>query len=324
MLSLSLPLANGDAEAADADGFAPNAFIRIGSDGQIVLTMPYVEMGQGTYTVHPDADRRRAGGGPETGAAGACSAQRKALRQPRCWRRAGNRQLERDTRGVAAAAPGRCDRANHAGVGGGKALECRSGVLPRAKRRGASRADGATPQIWRACRRRRPHAGPRKRGAQATGGFQAHRHAGQAPGHAGEGQRNGRLWHRRSAAGREDRDPCAIARLRRSREERGRCGGQGRQGRAPDRAARRRRRRRGRPYGRCEERAGGPGDRMGRRSARQAQHGRDRGRARKGDAQCRARLRRTSAMSTRPWRAPSPRSRRPTRFRSSRTRRWSR
>src|SRR6202008_587683 len=38
---------------ADADGFAPNAFIRIGGDGQIVLIMPYVEMGQGTYTSIP-------------------------------------------------------------------------------------------------------------------------------------------------------------------------------------------------------------------------------------------------------------------------------
>ena len=37
---------------ADA-AFTPNAFIRIGSDGQIVLTMPYVEMGQGTYTSIP-------------------------------------------------------------------------------------------------------------------------------------------------------------------------------------------------------------------------------------------------------------------------------
>src|SRR5260221_7418407 len=53
MLSLSLPFANGEAEAADADGFAPNAFIRIEGDGQIVLTMPYVEMGQGTYTSIP-------------------------------------------------------------------------------------------------------------------------------------------------------------------------------------------------------------------------------------------------------------------------------
>jgi isoquinoline 1-oxidoreductase subunit beta len=53
LLSLSLPSANGNAEAADADGFAPNAFIRIQGDEQIVLTMPYVEMGQGTYTSIP-------------------------------------------------------------------------------------------------------------------------------------------------------------------------------------------------------------------------------------------------------------------------------
>jgi isoquinoline 1-oxidoreductase subunit beta len=53
MLSLRLPFANGEAEAADADSFTPNAFIRIGGDGQIVLTMPYVEMGQGTYTAIP-------------------------------------------------------------------------------------------------------------------------------------------------------------------------------------------------------------------------------------------------------------------------------
>ena len=53
MLSLSLPFAKGEAEAAGADTFAPNAFVRIERDGQIVLTMPYVEMGQGTYTSIP-------------------------------------------------------------------------------------------------------------------------------------------------------------------------------------------------------------------------------------------------------------------------------
>jgi isoquinoline 1-oxidoreductase subunit beta len=53
MLSLSLPLAGRHSEALAADEFAPNAFIRIGSDGRIVLTMPYVEMGQGTYTSVP-------------------------------------------------------------------------------------------------------------------------------------------------------------------------------------------------------------------------------------------------------------------------------
>jgi isoquinoline 1-oxidoreductase beta subunit len=51
MLSLSLPF--GRAEATTSDSFAPNAFIRIASNGEIVLTMPYVEMGQGTYTSIP-------------------------------------------------------------------------------------------------------------------------------------------------------------------------------------------------------------------------------------------------------------------------------
>src|SRR5215472_6290065 len=51
-LTLGLRLPVGEPAAA-ADVFVPNAFIRIGSDEQIVLTMPYVEMGQGTYTSIP-------------------------------------------------------------------------------------------------------------------------------------------------------------------------------------------------------------------------------------------------------------------------------
>jgi isoquinoline 1-oxidoreductase beta subunit len=53
MLSLSLPFANANSKATNGNGFAPNAFVRIERDGQIVLTMPYVEMGQGTYTSIP-------------------------------------------------------------------------------------------------------------------------------------------------------------------------------------------------------------------------------------------------------------------------------
>ena len=53
ILSLRLPFASGPAEAAGVDDFVPNAFVRIQSDGQVVLTMPYVEMGQGTYTSIP-------------------------------------------------------------------------------------------------------------------------------------------------------------------------------------------------------------------------------------------------------------------------------
>ncbi|MCA1544889.1 xanthine dehydrogenase family protein molybdopterin-binding subunit [Bradyrhizobium sp. NBAIM32] len=51
VLSLSLPL--GESRSSSAGTFEPNAFIRIGRDGQVVLTMPYVEMGQGTYTSIP-------------------------------------------------------------------------------------------------------------------------------------------------------------------------------------------------------------------------------------------------------------------------------
>ena len=44
----------GDVAAARADGnppFAPNAFVRIGSDGSVRLVMPFVEMGQGAFTM---------------------------------------------------------------------------------------------------------------------------------------------------------------------------------------------------------------------------------------------------------------------------------
>ena len=53
LLSVALPLARGEANAPGSASFEPNAFIRIGRDGTIVLIMPYVEMGQGTYTSIP-------------------------------------------------------------------------------------------------------------------------------------------------------------------------------------------------------------------------------------------------------------------------------
>src|SRR5262249_36647641 len=45
--------ASSASEGAAGAAFVPNAFIRIASDGEVVLTMPYVEMGQGTYTSIP-------------------------------------------------------------------------------------------------------------------------------------------------------------------------------------------------------------------------------------------------------------------------------
>ncbi len=52
LLSMRMPVLAAHAAAPSAD-FVPNAFIRIAPSGQIALTMPYVEMGQGTYTSIP-------------------------------------------------------------------------------------------------------------------------------------------------------------------------------------------------------------------------------------------------------------------------------
>jgi isoquinoline 1-oxidoreductase beta subunit len=53
LLSVRLPAPIGEAEAENANSFSPNAFVRIERDGRVILTMPYVEMGQGTYTSIP-------------------------------------------------------------------------------------------------------------------------------------------------------------------------------------------------------------------------------------------------------------------------------
>src|SRR5687768_14638675 len=50
LLNVRLPIAPADAASAD---FAPDAYIRIAHNGEVTLTMPFVEMGQGTYTSIP-------------------------------------------------------------------------------------------------------------------------------------------------------------------------------------------------------------------------------------------------------------------------------
>ena len=187
--------------------------------------MPYVEMGQGTYTSipmliaeelevdlkqvrleHAPPDEKRygnplLGGVQATGNSNAVRASWQPLREAGATAR---------TMLVAAAAqrwnvdPASC-RAQS-----GEVLHPPTG---RRVAYGELAADAARMPV------------PEQRGAQAAAGFQAHRHAGQASGHAGEGQRNGGLRHRRPAAGREDRDARAIAGVRRPREARRRCGG---------------------------------------------------------------------------------------------------
>ena len=162
-----------------------------GSDGQIVLTMPYVEMGQGTYTSIPmliaeelevDLTQVRLEHAPPN---------EKLYGNPLLGGRAGDRRLDRDARRLAADARGRRDRQDHARRGRGKALECRSGVLPRAKRRGGSRADADERiKYGDLAADAAQMAVARKRGAQVAGRVQADRHAGETSRRTGEGQRN--------------------------------------------------------------------------------------------------------------------------------------
>ena len=208
------------AEAADADGFAPNAFIRIGSDGQIVLTMPYVEMGQGTYTSIPMLIAEELEVRSEAGAAGTCSAQRKALRQSFARRRAGDGRLDRHPRGVAAdAEAGAIARTMLVSAAAQRwnvdPASCRaqSGEVihaPTGRRikYGELAADAARMPVPDNVALKRPEdfkliGTPAKRLDTPA----------KVNGTAG-------LRHRRSAAGRQDRDARAIARVRRPRKER--------------------------------------------------------------------------------------------------------
>lgn len=52
LVGVRLP-ASAAPPSASPKGFTPNAFVHIGENGQATLTMPYVEMGQGTYTSIP-------------------------------------------------------------------------------------------------------------------------------------------------------------------------------------------------------------------------------------------------------------------------------
>src|SRR5262245_7645042 len=53
LVAFSFPPLTRMGQAAAAEGFAPNGFIRIDRDGRVTIVVPQVEMGQGTFTSCP-------------------------------------------------------------------------------------------------------------------------------------------------------------------------------------------------------------------------------------------------------------------------------
>ena len=197
--------------------FAPNAFIRIDHDGTVTLIMPQVEMGQGMYTAIAMILAEELDAAWDSVKVEAAPPNDKLYGNPTFG--AGHRQLELDPRVLDAAAQER----------GARRARCWS-KRPRAA--GKSMQRPARTEKRRSHRTRRAAASSRygdliadasqhraAEGSAAQGPrrLQADRQAAEAARHAGQGQRQGDLRHRRHAAGREVRDvarpvPCSAAR----------------------------------------------------------------------------------------------------------------
>ena len=245
--------------------FAPNAFIRIDSAGKTTLVMPQVEMGQGVYTSIPMILGRRTRCRFLAGGAAARAAERQALRQSYV-RPAGYRQFQLHPRVLDAVAQCRRKRARHAGAGRRAAMAGRAGELHHVERRSHASAERAQTFLWRAGGCGGQPDAAQGRPAQGSQGLCADRQAAEAARHAGQDQRQSRLWHRRDASRHEVRDAGGVSGVRR----------QGRQGR---------RQRRQENPGRTENHRAGRSRRGGRRShvggeERPRSPGRDLGRRR--------------------------------------------
>ena len=207
-----LSASNDGAKAQVADEtLAPNAFVRIKPDDTITLVMPQVEMGQGTYTSMSmliaeelEVDLRQ--DGPRGSAT-----ERQAVRQSLA-RVPGHRRLDLGDGILGASATGRRDRARHDDPSGGGTVDVDPASC-RAEKGEVVSADGRAAELWRSRRRGGEAAGAGQSRAQGPQGFHPDWNAGQASRHAGEGEREGQVRHRRDDPRHEVRDRRRMSRF---------------------------------------------------------------------------------------------------------------
>ena len=223
----------------ETDGkFAPNAFIRIDQSGKTTLVMPQVEMGQGVYTALPmilaeelDADFAQVTlehappsdklyGNPlfgiqATGNSNSVRAWWKPLRTAGASARAMLVQAAAQQWQVD---PASCTTANSEVMHKESGRKLSYGALALA-------ASSEVP--------------PKDVPLKEPEGFRADRQAAEAARHPGQGQRQGRLRHRRDAARHEVRDADGLPGVRRQGRQGRRQRRQKNSGRAEDRRARR-------------------------------------------------------------------------------------
>ena len=141
--------------------------------------------------------RRRARCRFHRGDAGACAAQRQALRQSHL-RHSGHRQFQFHSLVLETVARRRRRGAGDAGAGRRRPMAGRSGELLRVERQGHARRERARAGLRRSGRCRERRSGAAESAAQRSKRLYADRQAAQAARYAEQDRRQGRLRHRRA------------------------------------------------------------------------------------------------------------------------------
>ena len=217
MLQIAIPSARArDASTTSAAAFEPNAVVRITADGKVYMAMPYVEMGQGTYTSIPMLIAEELEVDLKDVILEHAGADDKRYMNP-----ALGFQVTGGSTTMRVAwmpmAPGRRRRPHDAGAGRSAAVAGRSRQLPRRTWHGDPHAVRPQAGLRRTGRRRRQAAaaGCENHRAETAQGLPPDRQSHAPSRHAGKTEWLGRIRHRRPTVRHESGRAGDLAGIRR-------------------------------------------------------------------------------------------------------------